>query len=112
MLSLSTVGQKGAPVSVSLNKSALLEALSSHPTLGFPENAKLAVAVYKSTLGNQRVYVEFDLAAASPQGQFVTSATSADEFTIDRLVTYDHDHGHHAILRADLPSGLDISFQS
>lgn len=101
---------KGAAQSVTLDKSALfaLSAVSSNSYFSDSANVKRAIVEYNSDPGNQREYLIFDMAEASPTATFQVSNHARSEFLLDRIVLEDFDEGSLVIERADLPSGFDI----
>lgn len=103
---------KGTAVSVTLNKTELfaLSAVAADAFFSNSTNVKRCVIEYNSDPGNQREILDFDLSQASPTASMLISINARDSFLLERLVLEDYDGGVLVVERANLPSGLDVTF--
>lgn len=111
LLSIPASVSKGASQSVTLDKSALfaLAAVSGDSFFSVQANVKRVIVEYNSNPGNQREYLVFDLADASPSAVFQVSSRARSNFLLERIVLEDFDEGTLVVERADLPVGYDVT---
>lgn len=101
---------KGTPASISLDKEALfgIASVAADAYFGDSENVKMCFVYYKSTAGNQKKVLNFNLEDLAPADTIVFSAKARPSFAVTKIVLEDYDEGFFTIPVEEIPSGLNI----
>jgi hypothetical protein len=110
LLTIPATVSKGVSATVGLNKSELfqLSLVASDSYFSVQTNVRLCIVEYRSTQGNQRHVLKFDLSQATPSDQLLLSTKARNTFELQRIILEDHDKGTLILRKSDLPSGLSI----